>query len=102
METLKATPKQIERAEKAFKKFLHFKSIHDFDIDRIGLENAQKFLKWHNDDVRDILNGEIEVERRWREFFLGVEIKKAQRIKENRAKARAIKKANKLGRLTNL
>ena len=93
MDTKKATPKQIERAEKAFKRFLHFKSIHDFDIDRIGLENARKFLDWHNGDVRDILNGEIEVERRWREFFLGVEIKRDERNNKKRAEARAKKRA---------
>jgi hypothetical protein len=97
METKKATPKQIERAEKAFKRFLHFKSIHDFDIDRIGLDNAQKFLSWHNDDVRDILNGEIEVERRWKEFFIGVEIKRAKRNNELRRIARTKQKANKMG-----
>jgi len=98
MKTLKATPKQMERAEKAYKKFLHFKSIHDFDIDRIGLENAQKFLSWHNGDISEILNGNEEVERRWREFFIGVEIKRAERNKARRAELRA----KKMGRSTNL
>jgi hypothetical protein len=93
METSKFTPDQIERAKKAYNAFLHYRSISDYNIDCIGIQEAKRRVEFANNEISEILNGNKELERKWKMFFLNEELKKDRKIAENKAKLAANKEA---------
>jgi hypothetical protein len=93
METSKFTLDQIERAERAYKAFLHFRSVSDYNIECIGIQEAERRVNFANNEISEILNGNKDIERKWKMFFLNEELKKDRKIAENKAKLAANKEA---------
>jgi hypothetical protein len=93
METSKFTPDQIERAKKAYNAFLHFRSVNDYNIENIGIQEAKRRVEFANNEISEIFHGNKELERKWKMFFLNEELKKDRKIAENKAKLAANKEA---------
>jgi hypothetical protein len=93
METSKFTPDQIERAEKAYRAFLHYVKVSDYDIEDMSINEINVIVDHANNEISEILNGNKELERKWKMFFLNEELRKDRKIAENKAKLAANKEA---------
>ena len=93
METSKFTPEQIARAEKEYKAFLHFRSVESFQPEYIGRIEAHQLADFHNNEIEAILNGDKEIERKWKMFFLNDQFKRDAKLAANKAKLSANKEA---------
>jgi hypothetical protein len=93
METSKFTPDQIARAERAYNAFLHFRSVSDYNVENIGIQEAKRRVEFANNEISEILNGNKELELKWKMFFLNEELRKDRKIAENKSKLAANKEA---------
>jgi len=93
METSKFTPDQIARAEKAYKAFLHYRSVSDYNIECIGIQEAKRRVEFANNEISAILNGDKQLEMKWKMFFLNEELRRDRKIAETKAKLSANKEA---------
>jgi hypothetical protein len=93
METSKFTPDQIERAKKAYNAFLHYVKVSDYDIEDMSINEINVIVDHANNEISEILNGNRELERKWKMFFLNEELRKDRKIAENKAKLAANKEA---------
>jgi hypothetical protein len=87
------TDKQIEIAKYNYNNFLVNHTLNDYDVECIGVNEAERRIESHNKTVSSIKNGNKSLEKEWKTFFLN-EVVKAER-KHNESKLKlATNKAN--------
>lgn len=88
------TAKQIERAKKNYNAMLVIRTVESYNPDLIGWATAEQRCEHHNRIVTEILNGNKELEREWKLFFLKEEVKADKKANESKAKKSANKEAS--------
>jgi hypothetical protein len=88
------TAKQIENAKRNYNSMLKMQTISDYDVENIGRNTAEQRMDYHNSIVTAILNGNKELEKEWKLFFLKEEVKADQKTAESKAKLAANKEAS--------
>ena len=88
------TTKQIENAKRNYNAMLKFQTLADYDVENIGINAAQQMMDYHNGIVSEILNGNKELEKKWKLFFLKEEVKADQKRAASKAKLAANKEAS--------
>ena len=88
------TTKQIENAKRNYNAMLRMRTLSDYDVENIGRNTAEQRMDYHNRIVSDIRNGNKELEREWKLFFLKEEVKADQKAAESKAKLNANKEAS--------
>lgn len=88
------TTTQIENAKRKYNNFLQIKTISYYDVATIGRIEAERRMEFDNNIVSEILNGNKELEKEWKLFFLNEEVKSDNKIAESKAKLKANKEAS--------
>lgn len=88
------TAKQIENAKRNYNAFLKFHTLAYYDVEIIGRNTAEQRMEYHNRMVNDIRNGNKELEREWKLFFLKEEVKADEKLAASKAKLKANKEAS--------
>jgi len=88
------TAKQIENAKRNYNAMLRIHTLADYDVEIIGRNTAEQRMDYHNRIVTDIRNGNKEIEREWKLFFLKEEVKADQKAAESKAKLAVNKEAS--------
>jgi len=70
------TAKQIENAKRNYINFLRPMTASNFQIEVIGINEAESRAEYHNSIVSKINTGDKELEKEWKLFFLKEEVKK--------------------------
>lgn len=83
------TVKQIENAKKAYNAMLQYRTVESYQPEFIGWNTAEQRCEYHNNIVREILNGNKELEKEWKLFFLKEEVKADQKANESNEKKQA-------------
>ena len=104
------TAKQIENAKRNYKAMMRLHTLADYNVEIIGIDTAEQRMEFHNGIVTAIRNGDKELEREWKLFYLKLEVEADLKRAESKAKLAAnkaasadilepIKKMRKLGEL---
>jgi len=88
------TAKQIENAKRNYNSMMRIHTLADYDVENIGRNTAEQRMDYHNRIVTDIRNGNKELEKEWKLFFLKEEVKADQKQAESKAKLAANKEAS--------
>ena len=88
------TAKQIENAKRNYNEMMRLHTLADYEVEVIGMNTAEQRMEYHNRIVTAIRNGDKELEREWKLFFLEEEVKADQKRAESKAKLAANKKAS--------
>lgn len=88
------TAKQIENAKRNYNSMLKMQTLSDYDVENIGRNTAEQRMDYHNRIVSDIRNGNKELEKEWKLFFLKEEVKADQKAEVSKAKLKANKEAS--------
>lgn len=88
------TPSQIERAKSKYLEFLKERKVTYDDIQTVGRAEAENRVAFHNKIVQAIADGNKELEKEWKFFFLNEELKRDQKEAETKAKLLANKTAS--------
>lgn len=88
------TAKQIENAKRNYNAMLRIHTLADYDVENIGRNTAEQRMDYHNRIVTDIRNGNKELEKEWKLFFLKEEVKADQKAAASKAKLAANKEAS--------
>lgn len=88
------TDKQIDTAKRNYNAFVQYRTVESFEPEFIGRNSAEQRCEYHNGIVRKIQEGNKEVERKWKLFFLTEEVKKVQKDAESKAKKKSNKEAS--------
>lgn len=88
------TVKQIENAKANYNAMLVIRTVESYEPQYIGWAAAEQRCEHHNRIVTDIRNGNKELEREWKLFFLKEEVKADQKAAESKAKLAANKEAS--------
>ena len=88
------TAKQIEKAKKNYNAMLRFRTLADYDVENIGIHEAERRMEFHNNIITEIRNGNKALEREWKLFFLKEEVKADRKAAESKAKLAANKEAS--------
>jgi len=88
------TAKQIENAKRNYNSMLRIHTLADYDVENIGRNAAEQRMDYHNSIVTAICNGNKELEKEWKLFFLKEEVKADQKAAESKAKLSANKEAS--------
>jgi len=88
------TAKQIENAKRNYNSMMRIQTLADYDVENIGRNTAEQRMDYHNKIVTDIRNGNKELEKEWKLFFLKEEVKADQKASESKAKLAANKEAS--------
>jgi gas vesicle protein len=88
------TAKQIENAKRNYNSMLRIHTLADYDVETIGRNTAEQRMDFHNRIVTNIRNGNKQLEREWKLFFLKEEVKSDQKAAESKAKLAANKEAS--------
>jgi ATP-dependent Lon protease len=88
------TQSQIENAKANYNAFLKIETIHDYNVEVIGYNQAEQRMDFHNKIVNSILAGNKEIEREWKQFFLNEQVKSDKKSAEIKAKLDANKDAS--------
>jgi hypothetical protein len=91
---MKYSATQIEKAKRNYNAMLRIHTLADYDIETIGRNEAEQRMDYHNRIVIDIRNGNKEIEREWKLFFLNEEVKSDQKAEASKAKLAANKEAS--------
>ncbi|MBK8775580.1 MAG: hypothetical protein IPM10_12375 [Chitinophagaceae bacterium] len=83
------TEKQIERAKKSYNTMLQYRTVESYQPEFIGWNTAEQRCEYHNNIVREILNGNKDLEKEWKLFFLKEEVKADQKETESNEKKQA-------------
>lgn len=86
--------KQIENAKRNYNSMLRIHTLADYDVEIIGRNTAEQRMDYHNSIVTAIRNGNKELEKEWKLFFLKEEVKADQKAAESKAKLAANKEAS--------
>jgi hypothetical protein len=84
--------KQIENAKKSYYSFLKYTTASE--INSSNPHEDERQAEAHNNRVDEILNGNKELEKEWKLFFLKEEVKADQKAAESKAKLAANKQAS--------
>lgn len=88
------TAKQIENAKRNYNAMLVIRTVESYDPQHIGWNAAEQRCEFHNKIVKAILDGDKELEKEWKLFFLNEEVKADQKASESKAKLNANKEAS--------
>lgn len=88
------TVKQIENAKRNYNAMLRIHTLADYDVEIIGINTAEQRMEYHNRIVSEILNGNKELEKKWKLFFLQEEVKADLKAEASKAKLNANKEAS--------
>jgi hypothetical protein len=88
------TTTQIEKAKKNYNAFMRLHTLSDYEVEIIGINAAEQRLEYHNKIVTAIRNGDKELEREWKLFFLEEAVKADQKRAERKEKLTANKAAS--------
>ena len=88
------TQSQIETAKINYNRFMTIRTVESYNPEIIGWAAAEQRSEHHNGIVADIRNGNKELEREWKLFFLMEEVKSDQKAAESKAKLAANKEAS--------
>lgn len=88
------TATQIEIAKNHYNSFLKFKTLANYDISVVGRNTAEQRMEFHNNIVSAILEGNKEIEKEWKLFFLKEIAKSDLKLAESKAKLTANKEAS--------
>jgi hypothetical protein len=88
------TAQQVENAKRNYNAMLKIQTLADYDVENIGRNTAEQRMDYHNRIVSEILNGNKELEKEWKLFFLNEEVKADQKAAESKAKLNANKEAS--------
>ena len=91
---MKYTAKQIENAKRNYNEMMRLHTLADYEVEVIGMNTAEQRMEFHNSIVTAIRNGDKELEREWKLFFLEEEVKKDQKRAESKEKLAANKEAS--------
>ena len=83
------TTKQIENAKRAYNAMLVIRTVESYDPQYIGQNAAEQRCEAHNNIVTEIRNGNKELQREWKLFFLTQEVKGDQKREESEDKKAA-------------
>lgn len=85
---------QIEAAKINYTNFLQLRSVESYNPELIGWAAAEERYAFHNDQVTSILNGDKELEKSWKLFFLQEIVKSEKKANESKLKLEANKAAS--------
>jgi hypothetical protein len=88
------TATQIENAKRRYNSMLKIQTLADYDVENIGRNVAEQRMDYHNRIVSEIISGNKELEKEWKQFFLTEEVKRDQKLAESKAKLNANKEAS--------
>jgi len=88
------TAKQIENAKRNYNEMMRLHTLADYEVEVIGMNTAEQRMEYHNRIVTAIRNGDKELEREWKLFFLEEEVKADQKRAESKEKLAANKEAS--------
>lgn len=88
------TDRQIEIAKSNYNNFLQNRSLESFDPEYVGYNTAEQRCDYHNNLVNDIKNGNKELEREWKLFFLKEIVKSDKKQEESKNKLKLNKEAS--------
>ena len=88
------TAKQIENAKRNYNAMLVIRTVESYEPQYIGWATAEQRCEHHNRIVTEILNGNQDLEREWKLFFLKEEVKADKKANERKAKLSANKEAS--------
>jgi len=88
------TDKQIENAKRRYNDFLRLRTLKDYDVNAIGITVAEQRMSFDNSLVMSIINGDKELEKEWKLFFLNEEVKRDSKEEAQKAKLLANKEAS--------
>ena len=88
------TENQIKNAKIKYNTFLVIRTVESFDPEYIGWNTASQRCEYHNNLVNSILNGNKELERQWKLFFLSEEVKADKKVEESKARLQANKESS--------
>ena len=88
------TAKQIENAKRNYNSMLKMQTLADYDVEKIGRNTAEQRMDYHNRIVSEILAGNIELEKKWKLFYLREEVNADQKAERSKAKLAANKNAS--------
>jgi hypothetical protein len=91
---MKYTEKQIENAKRNYNAMLKFETLADYNLDVLTRNEAEQRIEYHNRIVSEILNGNKELEKEWKMFFLRQEVLTDQKSAASKAKLAANKEAS--------
>jgi hypothetical protein len=91
---MKYTAKQIENAKSKYNAMLVIRTIESYEPQYVGYSAAEARCESNNNIVTSILNGDKEIEKYWKLFFLNEEVKADQKADERKAKLTANKEAS--------
>lgn len=83
---MKYSEKQIEAAKKAYNNFLRFETAEKQSCFELNPFEAERRAEFHNNTVERIKNGNVELEREWKLFFLNEQAKADQKANEIKQK----------------
>ena len=86
--------KQIANAKSRYNAFLVCHTLANYDLIVIGRITAEQRMEFHNDLVSKINNGNRQLEKEWKMFFLNEEVKSTQKLEESKAKLNENKAAS--------
>lgn len=88
------TTTQIRNAKANYEAMLSYRTISDYEVNMIGMVEAERRMEQHNAIVSAILGGDKAIEKEWKLFFLNEEIKADQKEAASKAKLAANKEAS--------
>lgn len=88
------TEKQIEIAKARYNSMLVIRTVESYEPQYIGWAAAEQRCEHHNNIVREIQNGNRELEKEWKLFFLREVVKEDRKEAESKAKLQANKDAS--------
>jgi len=88
------TAKEIENAKRNYRARMRLHTLADYNVEVIGMDTAVQMMEYHNRIVTDIRNGDKELEREWKLFYLSEAVKAEQKRAASKAKLAANKAAS--------
>jgi hypothetical protein len=88
------TTTQIENAKANYTNFLKVRTLESYEPQYIGWSAAEQRCEFHNKIVTAILDGNKELEKEWKLFFLNEQVKGDRKAAESKAKLDANKSAS--------
>lgn len=88
------TATQIEKAKRAYNEYIKIETVESYNPQYVGMNTAEQRCDFHNAQVTAILNGDTQLEKEWKLFFLNEEVKADQKREDSKAKLSANKEAS--------
>ena len=88
------TPSQIERAKVAYTAFMSYTAVESYEPEFTGYSAAEQRCEFHNKQVTEIRNGNVQLEKEWKLYFLIQIAKEDQKEDQRKAKLAANKEAS--------